>query len=115
MDLAGTGWLAYHYLSSILAVALRSRLRQTRIPTVAVALRSGGANIRKQQNVFRGGSMAKCMTCGKGPLFGQSRSFSMRATKRRFDVNVQTTTITVNGQTRRIKVCSRCLRTMAKA
>ena len=51
--------------------------------------------------------MAKCMTCGKGPLFGQSRSFSMRATKRRFDVNVQTTTITVNGQTRRIKVCSR--------
>jgi len=58
--------------------------------------------------------MAKCSSCGKGPLFGQSRSFSMRASKRRFDINIQTTTVTVNGQTRKIKVCSRCLRTMAK-
>ena len=34
--------------------------------------------------------MAKvCHSCGKGPAFGQSRSHSMVATKRRFDPNLQ--------------------------
>ena len=34
--------------------------------------------------------MAKvCNSCGKGPAFGQSRSHSMRATKRRFEPNLQ--------------------------
>jgi len=30
-----------------------------------------------------------CHSCGKGPAFGQSRSHSMVATKRRFDPNLQ--------------------------
>ena len=35
--------------------------------------------------------MAKvCHSCGKGPAFGQSRSHSMVATKRRFDPNLLT-------------------------
>ena len=40
--------------------------------------------------------MAKvCHSCGKGPAFGQSRSHSMVATKRRFDPNLQKVRILV--------------------
>ena len=43
--------------------------------------------------------MAKvCHSCGKGPAFGQSRSHSMVATKRRFDPNLQKVRITEGGR-----------------
>ena len=43
--------------------------------------------------------MAKvCHSCGKGPAFGQSRSHSMVATKRRFDPNLQKVRIQENGR-----------------
>ena len=38
-----------------------------------------------------------CHVCGKGPAFGQSRSHSMVATKRRFDPNLQRVRIDVGG------------------
>ena len=42
--------------------------------------------------------MAKvCHSCGKGPAFGQSRSHSMVATKRRFDPNLQKVRILVGA------------------
>ena len=45
--------------------------------------------------------MAKvCHSCGKGPAFGQSRSHSMVATKRRFDPNLQKVRILVGGAPR---------------
>jgi large subunit ribosomal protein L28 len=58
--------------------------------------------------------MAKCERCGKSPQFGQSRSHSMRATKRQYKVNLQRATVWEDGRKRRIRVCARCLRTMAK-
>ena len=51
-----------------------------------------------------------CVSCGKGPAFGQSRSHSMVATKRRFDANLQKVRITVGGAPRRAYVCTRCLK-----
>ena len=55
--------------------------------------------------------MAKvCHSCGKGPAFGQSRSHSMVATKRRFDPNLQKVRITENGRKLRTYVCTRCLK-----
>jgi large subunit ribosomal protein L28 len=55
--------------------------------------------------------MAKvCHSCGKGPAFGQSRSHSMVATKRRFDPNLQKVRIQENGAKRRVYVCTRCLK-----
>jgi large subunit ribosomal protein L28 len=59
--------------------------------------------------------MAKCEICGKTPQFGHSVSHSMRHTKRQFKVNVQKTTIIEEGKVRKIKVCTRCLRTLRKA
>ena len=55
--------------------------------------------------------MAKvCHSCGKGPAFGQSRSHSMRATKRRFEPNLQKVRAIVDGAPRRVYVCTRCLK-----
>ena len=55
--------------------------------------------------------MAKvCHSCGKGPAFGQSRSHSMVATKRRFDPNLQKVRIQEGGRTLRTYVCTRCLK-----
>jgi large subunit ribosomal protein L28 len=55
--------------------------------------------------------MAKvCHICGKGPAFGNSRSHSMVATKRRFDPNLQKVRALVGGSPRRIYACTRCLK-----
>ncbi len=55
--------------------------------------------------------MAKiCHSCGKGPAFGNSRSHSMVATKRRFDPNLQKVKILVGKAPRRVYVCTRCLK-----
>jgi large subunit ribosomal protein L28 len=51
-----------------------------------------------------------CSVCGKGPGFGQSRSHSMVATKRRFNPNLQRVRILVGGSPRRAYVCTRCLK-----
>ena len=56
-------------------------------------------------------AMAKvCYSCKKGPAFGQSRSHSMVATKRRFNPNLQKVRIVVDGAPRREYVCTRCLK-----
>ncbi len=55
--------------------------------------------------------MAKvCHSCGKGPAFGNSRSHSMVATRRRFDPNLQKVRIVQDGTARRVYVCTRCLK-----
>jgi large subunit ribosomal protein L28 len=55
--------------------------------------------------------MAKvCFSCGKGPSFGNSRSHSMVATRRRFDPNLQKVRIDDHGRPRRVYVCARCLK-----
>jgi large subunit ribosomal protein L28 len=59
--------------------------------------------------------MAKCEVCGKGPQFGNNVSHSMRHTKRRWNVNVQRMTVTVNGVERKQYVCAQCIKTMRKA
>ncbi len=58
--------------------------------------------------------MAKCEICGKSPQFGHNVSHSKRATNRRFDPNIQRVHVMVNGKVRRMRLCSRCLRTLNK-
>ena len=55
--------------------------------------------------------MAKvCHSCGKGPAFGNSRSHSMVATRRRFNPNLQKVRILEDGSPKRTYVCTRCLK-----
>ena len=51
-----------------------------------------------------------CHTCGKGPSFGNSRSHSMVATRRRFEPNLQKVRIIEAGARKRVNVCTRCLK-----
>jgi large subunit ribosomal protein L28 len=51
-----------------------------------------------------------CTTCGKKPGFGHHRSFSMIATKRRFEPNLQRVRVLIGGRAQRVYVCTRCLK-----
>jgi large subunit ribosomal protein L28 len=52
----------------------------------------------------------RCEICGKGPRFGRNISHAHNVTPRRFQPNLQTVRAVVNGGTRRMRVCTRCLR-----
>ena len=55
--------------------------------------------------------MAKrCEICDKGPVVGRTVSHAHNVSARRFEPNVQTVRAMINGGVRRIKVCTRCLR-----
>lgn len=55
--------------------------------------------------------MAKvCYSCGKGPQYGNARSHSLRATRRRWDPNLQKVRIQEGRSTKRTWVCTSCLK-----
>lgn len=51
-----------------------------------------------------------CSVCGKKPSFGMQLSHSHRRTKRRWNPNIQRVRAVVNGSTRRVNVCTGCLK-----
>jgi large subunit ribosomal protein L28 len=51
-----------------------------------------------------------CEICGKKPVVGRRVSHAHNVTARRFEPNLQTVRALVNGATRRMRVCTRCLR-----
>jgi large subunit ribosomal protein L28 len=52
----------------------------------------------------------RCDVCGKGPQFGSRVSHAHNVTNRRFNPNLQTVRAVTNGVQRRVKACTRCLR-----
>ncbi len=70
----------------------------------------GGAAARARERLDCRAMAKICHSCGKGPAFGQSRSHSMVATKRRFDPNLQKVRILVGKAPKRVYVCTRCLK-----
>jgi len=52
----------------------------------------------------------RCEICGKGPVFGRNVSHAHNVTPRRFNPNLQTVRARVGGGNRRVRVCTRCLR-----
>ncbi len=55
--------------------------------------------------------MAKrCDICGKGPAAGRNVSHAHNVTRRRFKANIQPVKAAINGGVKRIRVCTRCLR-----
>jgi large subunit ribosomal protein L28 len=53
---------------------------------------------------------AVCDICAKGPGFGNNRPWSRKITKRRFDPNIQRVRATVNGASKRLNVCTGCIK-----
>lgn len=56
----------------------------------------------------------KCDVCGKGVQFGHNVSHSKRRTNRIWRANTNKQTVLIGGQTRRVNICTRCLRTQYK-
>ena len=55
--------------------------------------------------------MAKvCEVCGKTPAFGRIVSHAHNVRARRFEPNLQLVRALVNGGVRRLRVCTRCIR-----
>jgi len=52
----------------------------------------------------------RCEICGKGPTFGRRVSHAHNVSSRRFNPNLQTIRALVGGAARRVKVCTRCIR-----
>ena len=57
----------------------------------------------------------RCDLCGKAPASGSNVSFSERHTKRRFYPNIQSAKLVIGGVPKRVRVCTRCLRTYYKS
>lgn len=52
----------------------------------------------------------RCDICGKGPLSGNRVSHAHNVTHRRFNPNLQRLRAVVNGVQKRVRICTRCLR-----
>ena len=52
----------------------------------------------------------KCDICGKGPLVGNKVSHAHNATKRRWLPNLKRIRANIDGQIRRIRVCTSCIK-----
>jgi large subunit ribosomal protein L28 len=51
-----------------------------------------------------------CYTCGKGPAVGNNVSHANNKTKRRWLPNLQMVRIVEGGAVKRVRVCSRCIK-----
>ena len=51
-----------------------------------------------------------CTVCGKGPTTGNHVSHANNRVKRRWYPNLQTVRTLVEGQVRRVRVCTQCIK-----
>lgn len=51
-----------------------------------------------------------CELCGKGPQFGNNISHAHNVTRRRWNPNLQTVKSVNNGVSKRITVCTSCIK-----
>jgi large subunit ribosomal protein L28 len=55
-----------------------------------------------------------CPLTGKKPMYGNNRSHSLRATRRRWNVNLQKTTLVIDGKKTTLRLSTAALRTLRK-
>ena len=56
-----------------------------------------------------------CQITGKGPLSGNTRSHSLRHTRRRWNVNLQKYKLEIDGKVVTIRMSARAYRTLQKS
>ena len=56
----------------------------------------------------------RCPITGKGPMPGSTVSHSMRHTRRRFNVNLQKTTLVIDGKKQTVRISTAAMRTLRK-
>ena len=56
-----------------------------------------------------------CQITGKGPLTGNKRSHSLRATRRRWNVNLRTYKVEIDGKVYKVRMSARAYKTLNKS
>ncbi|MFA5421213.1 MAG: 50S ribosomal protein L28 [Bacilli bacterium] len=56
-----------------------------------------------------------CPVTGKGPLSGNNRSHSLRATRRRWNVNMQPYQVEIDGKVQTVRMSTRAHRSLMKS
>ncbi len=51
-----------------------------------------------------------CEVCGKGPQFGNDISHAHNVRRRRWNVNLRPVRAIVNGASKRVRVCTSCIK-----
>ena len=51
-----------------------------------------------------------CEVCGRGPQFGHKISHAHNVTNRKWHLNLKEVRAVVGGVTRRVRACTRCIR-----
>ncbi|HSW47537.1 MAG TPA: 50S ribosomal protein L28 [Candidatus Saccharimonadales bacterium] len=57
----------------------------------------------------------KCSNCSKGIMYGHNVSHSKRRTVRTFKPNLHVAKLEVDGSTKKLKLCTKCLRSIKKS
>lgn len=55
-----------------------------------------------------------CEICGKGKQFGHNVPFSQKKTNKVWKPNLQRTKLSIDGSRVSVKMCTQCMRTLAK-
>ncbi len=56
-----------------------------------------------------------CEICGRSKVSGKQVSFSNKKYNRTYDINLQKTVVTVDGQEKTVRACTKCIKTAKKA
>jgi large subunit ribosomal protein L28 len=65
--------------------------------------------------LVKGETNLKCDLCGKAKTFGHNVSHSKRHTNRPWLANIHPAIIEIDGQMKRMNLCTRCIRDQHKA
>lgn len=57
----------------------------------------------------------KCANCGKGVMYGHNVSHAKNRTRKIFKPNLHAAKITIGTASRRVRLCTKCLRMYKKA
>lgn len=55
-----------------------------------------------------------CDICKKGKMGGHKVSHSNRKSNRTFEVNLQETVLKIDGKEKKVKACTKCIKTLKK-
>jgi len=58
--------------------------------------------------------MATCAHCGKTTTFGHNRSFSMKATRRKFSPNLQKVRLREGKRQVQVTLCAKCIKRLGR-
>lgn len=55
-----------------------------------------------------------CEICGKGKMHGHTVSHSNRKANKQYDANLQEKTLMIDGKEKKVRICTKCLKTINK-